>query len=245
MSEFPLQIQPFGERAVLIEWPVEVKATILNDILQFQQYLRENLDNAEEWEMVPAYNSLTLIHRDPIDKFDNLSRKLRAWHAKSSGCALKDRYLWKLPVCYDMEFGIDLPEVASVLGLSTDEVISRHTAQPYLIYGIGFLPGFMYLGGLPEGMELPRKKIPRQQVEKGSVGLAGKQTGIYPQESPGGWNIIGNCPIPIFNSKNTPPCFVKVGDQVQFYPINKGQHKLFKIQAEVGIYPMEKFNIDG
>lgn len=124
--------------------------------------------------------------------------------------------------------------------MSTKELIEMHTKQPYLVYGIGFLPGFMYLGGLPEALETPRKSTPRLAVPKGSVGLAGKQTGIYPQDSPGGWNIIGNCPIPIFNINKEPPCFINVGDRVQFYPITKAEYELHRIEAEVGIYRIEK-----
>ncbi len=124
--------------------------------------------------------------------------------------------------------------------MGTEEVIRLHTGHTYVVYGIGFLPGFMYLGGLPETLEVPRKSAPRLEVRKGSVGLAGKQTGIYPQQSPGGWNIIGNCPIPLFNVEKEQPCFVNVGDRIQFYAINKGEYDLHQLQAEVGIYNVEK-----
>ena len=141
-----------------------------------------------------------------------------------------------MPVCYDTDFGIDIEEVAINLKTSVSEVIKRHTSNEYTVYGIGFLPGFMYLGGLPENMESKRRAIPRLKVRKGAVGLAGKQTGIYPQESPGGWNIIGNCPIPIFNIKSEEPCFVQVGDKIKFTPISRAAYELHKIESEIGIY---------
>ena len=98
----------------------------------------------------------------------------------------------------------------------------------------------MYLGGLPASLEIPRRAEPRLKVPKGSVGLASKQTGIYPQESPGGWNIIGNCPVDLFDPKKDDPCFVKVGDKIQFERISKAEYKLHKIEGEVGIYEPEK-----
>ena len=137
-----------------------------------------------------------------------------------------------------------MEELAEKLGMSVDEVIQLHTTSRYTVYGIGFLPGFMYLGGLPSDLEIPRRSEPRLQVRQGAVGLAGKQTGIYPQESPGGWNIIGNCSVSMFSSKNDPPCFVNVGDKVQFHAIEKAEYDLHKIEGEVGIYKLEKTVLD-
>ncbi len=154
------------------------------------------------------------------------------------------KFLWQLPICYDLDFGIDLKDVSEHLGKSVAEVIALHTSHTFTVFGIGFLPGFMYLGGLPEVLEVPRRPDPRLKVAKGSVGLAGKQTGIYPQESPGGWNIIGNCSVPLFDANSDDPCFVSVGDKIRFYAISKAEHKLHKIEGEVGIYQFEKIKID-
>lgn len=245
MSRFPITIQPFGEQAVLIEWPTAVEESILDDILQFSQHLKKKCLDPGQWEFVPAYNSLALIQReDPLD-FRKTKLDLLQWYAEAETTALPQKYLWRLPVCYDTEFGIDLKELADSLNMSVWDIIALHTRQPYTVYGIGFLPGFMYLGGVPEALEVPRKSEPRLKVIKGAVGLAGKQTGIYPQESPGGWNILGNCPIPIFDPSKEDPCFVRVGDKVQFYGISKKEHELHTIQAEVGIYAMEKVKWNG
>ena len=240
MSAFEIQIRPFGERAILISWPNRVEEAILEDIITFQSYLQESSFSSDEWELVAAYNSLTLINNKEDVNLDTYSAMLsKAYKSKRETQAVT-RWLWNLPVCYELSFGIDLEEVADTLEVSTAELIEMHTQQPYLVYGIGFLPGFMYLGGLPRTLETPRKSTPRLAVPRGSVGLAGKQTGIYPQESPGGWNIIGNCPIPIFNINKEPPCFINVGDRVQFYPITKAEYELHRIEAEVGIYRIEK-----
>jgi KipI family sensor histidine kinase inhibitor len=227
-----------------VEWPEKVDTDILEDILQFIQYLRATHLQDKDWEMVPAYHSLTLIHYGSNIRFEEFKEQLQQWYSQRTSSPKAERFLWKLPVCYDGEFGIDLPEVSEKLGKSIPEIVSLHTGHVYTVYGIGFLPGFMYLGGLPESLEVPRKQQPRLKVAKGAVGLAGKQTGVYPQESPGGWNIIGNCPVPIFNKDSKDPCFVKVGDKIQFYPIKRSEYDLFTIQGEVGIYQLKKTRLD-
>jgi len=244
VKKYPISIRPFGVHAVLIEWPEKVEEAILNDILSFIAHLRQNCLKEGNWELVPAYNSLTLILRyDTID-FDTFKAQLEAWYAEKKDVNGVQNYLWRFPVCYDESFGIDLEEVAQRLNLSVAALIEKHTTNVYTVYGIGFLPGFMYLGGIPKDLEIPRRASPRAKVLKGAVGLAGKQTGIYPQESPGGWNILGNSSVPIFDPKKDTPCLVKVGDKVQFYSISKAEYDLHKIEAEVGIYQMEKIKID-
>jgi len=245
VGAFDIHIRSFGEQAIIITWPDRVTEAILDDIIAFKTYLQETSFSAKQWELVAAYNSLTLINNqhliDLVQYEETLSKAYKTIRNSKSAT----RWLWKLPVCYDSSFGIDLEEVSETLEMPIEEIVRMHTRQPYLVYGIGFLPGFMYLGGLPKTLETPRKAIPRLDVHKGSVGLAGKQTGIYPQESPGGWNIIGNCPIPIFNVSKDPPCFISVGDRVQFYEISKAEFELHQIEAEVGIYNIEKQEWNG
>ncbi len=238
MNSYPITIKPFGQQAILIEWPNKVDEGILNTILNFKSVLKSKLSTS--YELVPAYNSLTIVTRTESLDFPNLKEELQNWYQSLDNAPNVDRYLYKFPVCYDLEFGIDLKEVSMKLGMSVQEIIKNHSSHQYTVYGIGFLPGFMYLGGLPKNLELPRRSNPRLKVVKGSVGLAAKQTGIYPQDSPGGWNIIGNCPIPIFNSKAVDPFIVNVGDRVQFVPISKDAYKLHKIEGEVGIFSPEK-----
>ena len=242
MSSFPLILKPFGETAILLEWPKEVNEAILEDILGFQEILKLKLD--ETWVYVPSYNSLTLISQRGTFDFPRLREQILDWFSNTKRNLVLERCLWKLPVCYNEEFGPDLKETAEKLMVSIDELIGGHTAQEYTVYGIGFLPGFMYLGGLPQNLETKRRETPRLHVAKGSVGLAGKQTGIYPQDSPGGWNIIGRCPVPMFNLNLKYPCFVEVFDKIQFVPIDRATYDLRIIEAEVGIYQPEKIVLD-
>ncbi len=244
MKSYPISIKPFGERAVLVEWPSEVKESILADILDFMESFKAL--KIPGWEMSVAYNSLTMVYNNDHLDFEETRKMILDCHAEQAKSpSNRVQHLWTIPVCYDQEFGIDIEEVSKTLDLAVEELIQQHTSHQYVVYGIGFLPGFMYLGGLPKSLEIPRRSEPRLQVAKGSVGLAGKQTGIYPQESPGGWNIIGNCPVPLFNPSVKEPCFVKVGDKIQFHKISKAEYELHKIEAEVGIYKPEKEVLHG
>ncbi len=240
MKDHPLTIKPFGEKAILVEWPNEVNDSILKDILQFVEAFQKV--HASNWELVPAYNSVTMVWlpKSSIDFKTSKTLILETYQNRILSSIEKEHFLWKLPVCYEAEFGIDIQEASEALNLDVEELIHQHTSNEYIVYGIGFLPGFMYLGGLPESLQIPRRKEPRLHVAKGSVGLAGKQTGIYPQDSPGGWNIIGNCPIPIFDAAKEKPCFVSMGDRIKFESISKAEHDLRIIEAEIGIYNLEK-----
>ena len=240
MNSPAITIKPFGVHSVLIEWPIEVSEHILEIILRFQSYLRLNMLTDKDWEMVPSYNSLLLINRKKTIDFDKISKEINVGYSQLKESEKPDRYLWRLPVSYDLDFALDLDEVAKKLNKTIPEIIAMHTGTTYTVYGIGFLPGFMYLGGLLKDLEVPRKATPRSKVVKGAVGIAGKQAGIYPQESPGGWNIIGNCSVPIFDATKENPCFVNVGDKIEFYQISRAEYDLHKIEAEVGIYKPEK-----
>lgn len=240
MKNPPISLRPYGNHAILIEWPNEVSESILDSILDFENFLKKDALKDLQWETISAYNSLLLVNESREVNFDDLSKKILEWYNISKESSQRQRWVWKLPVCYHATFGIDLEEVANTLKKPIEKIIKLHTETVYTVYGIGFLPGFVYLGGISKELEIPRKSTPRLKVKMGSVGIAGKQTGIYPQESPGGWNIIGNCPIPLFDPSKKDPCFVKVGDKIQFEDISMGEYELHKIEAEVGIYKPEK-----
>lgn len=173
-------------------------------------------------ETVPTYCSL-LIHYDPW----RLSyQEVLAWARSKTAQAeslppVRPRCL-EIPTVYGGRFGPDLVYVAQVHHLSPAEVIRLHSRADYVVYMMGFMPGFPYLGGLPLELETPRLETPRTLVPAGSVGLAGKQTGIYPLASPGGWRLIGYTPLRLFNAEADPPTLLNPGDQVRFVPIPPG-----------------------
>lgn len=233
-----LEILPYGENAILILFPEEVSPLTLVVIKKLSQALQKDISLGAEF--VSAYHSLTLIYRDPVRDFYGIKEQIKRVYDSLTIQENRSTTFWKLPVLYNDEMGPDLNRAALTLGISKQELIRQHTQKEFTIYGIGFLPGFMYLGGLPETLEIPRLKEPRLKVAKGSVGLAGKQTGIYPQESPGGWNLIGNCPVPLFDPSKDTPCFVSVGDKIKFEAVDQATYNLIKVQLEVGLYKPEK-----
>lgn len=170
-------------------------------------------------DLIPSYRSL-LIQYDPlILAAENLTALVLSALAEGNDADFQEGPLVEIPVCYGGVFGPDLPEVASCIGLTPEEVVSIHSSTVYHIYMIGFTPGFPFLGGLDPRLHIPRKKTPREKVPAGSVGLAGQQTGIYSMDSPGGWQLIGRTPLKLFDLRRPDPIYLKAGQQLRFRPI--------------------------
>lgn len=173
-------------------------------------------------DLVPAYMTLTL-HYDPLTwTHDTLCRALTALLTEQDEVAdasAPPREV-RIPVCYGGEYGPDLITVAAHAGLPTETVIQRHTGALYRVYFLGFTPGFAYLGGLDPRLAMARKATPRACVPAGSVGIAGAQTGVYPQATPGGWQIIGRTPLTLFDPGRSPPCLLAPDDRVRFVAID-------------------------
>ena len=211
--------KPFGKQAVLIEWENNIDEDILNDIVFF----KEKINQAKATlitDVIIGYSSLTIKYKEEIfNYFDEIS-SLKSIYKKEFNTLKTDKFLWEIPVCYDLNFGIDLEEIADKSNLSIDKIIKLHSEKIYTVFFIGFLPGFIYLGGLDDKIHFDRKPNPRLKVVKGAVAIGGKQTGVYPSESAGGWNIIGNTPVNFFDIKKENPCFANSGDKIKFTSIS-------------------------
>jgi KipI family sensor histidine kinase inhibitor len=169
----------------------------------------------------PAYASI-LIDFDPLRcTHEELAARAEQLMKKGSGTGEANTTTVGIPVCYGGEFGPDLDDVAAHNRLSPDEVIRVHSSATYLVYFLGFSPGFAYMGGLPQALHTPRLQTPRKFVEAGTVGIAGSQTGVYPVGSPGGWRLIGRTPVRMFDPAATPPSRLQPGDQVRFSAIDR------------------------
>lgn len=225
-----LSYKPFGEQAILIEWPQYISDQILEDLLRFKEGIQKEKSHFIT-DYIIGYHSLTLKYKTPILNYTAEVETLKSIYKKDATSKKKPRFLWEIPVCYDLKFGIDLEEMALKSKLSIDEIRSRHAAKTYTVFFLGFLPGFLYLGGLHSDLFFDRKPTPRLKVPRGAVAIGGKQTGVYPCSSPGGWNLLGKTPIQFFDSTKKQPCFAKAGDQIKFKPISLA--KFYQLEKEV------------
>ena len=233
------KIFSIGENALTIDFGNAISIDLNDKVLQLAEFIEQN-NFFGFIELVPAYSSLTIFYdlitvRKKFTQFPNAFSAVQNFVETSLKNLPKIKKhksrLIKIPVCYDAKFALDLEFVAQNVNLTTNEVIKIHTSKIYRVFMIGFLPAFAYLGELDEKIVSPRKSSPRINIEKGSIGIAGKQTGIYPLDSPGGWQIIGKTPIEMFQPENEQISFLQTGDTVQFYEINiRDFEKQSKIQ---------------
>ncbi len=236
MKQYNLTYFPINQHSLIIQWPKMIDKEILDDIISFKFILENTYDLVF---CQNSYQEILLEFKKPIQNFEEINQNLQLLYSKNNRQKnTKSRI--HIPVCYDPEFGLDLIQLSYNLGISSQELIQIHTEKTYTLFSLGFLPGFMYLGGLDQRLHFPRKENPRQTVPKGAVGIGGSQTGIYPQESPGGWQIIGNSPLNLFNINQNPPVVAKPGDEIRFFPISKNEFELIQIQSAAGIYPLKK-----
>ena len=228
--EAGFNIYYISERAVAVEFGQLIDEHVLRQVNGFNELIYQN-PFPGFYTTVPAYATLTVFF-DPVQViqssglqgagcFDKVCNYLTVLKNKRSSTIAPLNETITIPVCYGGKFGPDLNEVASLHNLSISEVINLHSSAIYKVYMIGFVPGFAYLGGMPEMLATPRKPTPRRAIPAGSVGIAGKQTGIYPLETPGGWQIIGRTPLTLFNAVLPQPALLKAGNQVVFKPIDE------------------------
>jgi inhibitor of KinA len=207
-----------GDAALLVEFGEAIDPAINRRVLASAQRLEQaRLPGVAD--IVPTYRSV-LIHYDPLVlSWEAVMAWVRTRAAAIGPRSSASSRRIDIPILYGGEFGPDLDFVARTHGLSTEEVIRLHCSVEYTVYMMGFMPGFPYLGGLPPELETPRLETPRTRVRAGSVGLAGKQTGIYPLDSPGGWRIIGHTSVKLFDPALDPPTLLAPGDRVRFVAV--------------------------
>lgn len=207
-----------ADRALLVELGDEISPAVNQSV----QELFVGLDIQKPkgvLDLVPSYRSL-LVVCDPLTvPLADLTLTIIEIHKNLDRSQLPEPRTVKIPVVYGDKYGPDLAAVAAYHHISIEEVIAYHTQTTYRVYMIGFTPGYPYLGELPDAIATPRRQTPRTLVPKGSVGIAQKQTGIYSVDSPGGWQIIGWTPIPLFDSRSNPPSLLVMGDRVEFHSI--------------------------
>lgn len=173
----------------------------------------------------PAYCSLLVTFDAVAIDHDAVQSEIEAIAARTSSGAFAASRVVEIPVCYELEFGPDLAEVAAAARLTTGEVAALHTGRAYRAYFLGFAPGFAYLGDVDPALEMPRLATPRKFVQPGSVGIAGRQTAVYPFGTPGGWRLIGRTPLRMFRADREPMSLLAAGDQVRFRSISADEYR--------------------
>lgn len=188
-------------------------------------------------ELVPTYRSVTVHYRPEVMGYARMYEKLTQILSHLREADIPPAGEIRVPVLYGGKRGPDLAHVAALHGISEAEVVARHTAPSYLIYMLGFLPGFCYLGGLDEGLHTPRLTTPRVSIPAGSVGIAGAQTGIYPLSSPGGWQLIGQTPLRLYDPHRDRPILLDAGMRLRFYSIDEGEYDRLRRENYPEEYP--------
>ena len=218
------EIRFCGDRAVTVVFEQKISPEVNADVCGFTARFSE-LNMSGVIEIVPTYSAVT-IHFDPLVLdaevlVDSVEKILdgRGGEAQAEGETVV------IPVVYGGEYGPDIDNVCQHTGLSREEVIARHSGREYLIYMLGFTPGFPYMGGMDETIATPRLKTPRTAIPAGSVGIAGAQTGVYPIQSPGGWQLIGRTPLKLFDMDRPDPFLLRAGQKVVFRPISEEEYE--------------------
>lgn len=207
-----------GERAVVLELEPPVSLESQQRIWGLNQRLQSD---AGVLEVIPGMNNITLILRDPQQSALDAIERLQRWWEESEA-QLPESRLVEIPVIYGGEYGPDLVVVAEHAALTPGQVVELHSSSDYVVFFVGFQPGFPYLGGLDPRLHIPRRAEPRVAVPAGSVGIGGSQTGVYPLASPGGWQLIGQTRTALFDPLQQPPTLLRPGDRVRFVPQQEG-----------------------
>ncbi|QHT67257.1 5-oxoprolinase subunit PxpB [Rhodocytophaga rosea] len=227
-------VYPLGDAAIVVEFGTAISEDVHKKVRAFAAYLEKNRFPGMI-EYVPAFTTVTLFY-DPwmvsklgkLDAYQEIVHTIQQIENKVEEIELPEARLVEIPVYYGDEFGPDLAFVAEHAHLTIPEIIDIHSGAEYLVYMIGFAPGFPYLGGMDTRIAAPRRSSPRRVIPAGSVGIAGNQTGIYPLETPGGWQLIGRTLVSLFDPQRQPPVLLQAGDKVRFVPISKAEYAAYK-----------------
>ena len=217
-------IKPASDRSLLIQFGSKISNRTHQLVSCYTDILLESYGPYIN-SISPAYCSI-LIRLNKNIIIDEMHSKLKSLFKKQIKIDSPPPKTLKIPVCYEKEFSPDMDKVMKYTGYSNDEIIDKHTSGEYLVYFIGFSPGFPYIGGMDHTLTTPRLTTPRKIVPAGSVAIGGSQTGIYPLQSPGGWNIIGRTYLTLFQTENINNSLIKIGNKIQFYPITKDEFLL-------------------
>lgn len=224
-----------GDCAVCVEFGNEISPEINSKIRAFNIAV-EKAGIEGIVETIPTYRSLLVVYQPEVIRFKELTEKFEEIMSSMGNIQIPPPTVIEIPVLYGGEMGPDLENVASHNGKTPEEVIKIHTSEEYLIYMLGFIAGFPYLGGMSKEIATPRLKSPRVKIEGGSVGIAGEQTGVYPVASPGGWQLIGRTPLKLYDSEREKPVLLEAGQYIKFRSVAEEEYREIERQVADNTY---------
>ncbi|MCV9387230.1 5-oxoprolinase subunit PxpB [Reichenbachiella ulvae] len=234
------EISPYGANHILIQFEQIVDLSVNAQVHAMKIALDQSAWKGVV-QVIPAYCSVMVEFDPKMVKQADLLRKIQKLSVDPE--EEEQSLLYRIPVCYDGDFAMDMEEVNHITSLSKEDIIAQHCQSIYHTFMIGFLPGFPYLGKLEESLQVPRRSKARTMVPRGSVGLAGSQTGVYPSDAPGGWQIIGRTPIPMFDRHWDKPALLGEGDRVQFFSINSHDFHLIEKDIASGQFNYKSLHV--
>jgi KipI family sensor histidine kinase inhibitor len=234
----PPRFLPAGDTALVVEFGDTIDPAINRRVRDLLLAI-ERATISGVVDLVPTYRSLLVSYDPLVIGIDELQERIALLEAAPGDSPMPPPRLVEIPTAYGGEFGPDLGFVAEHAGLSPNEVVALHAGTDYLVYMMGFSPGFCYLGGMSGKIATPRLKTPRTAIPAGSVGIAQQQTGIYPTESPGGWQLIGRTPVSLFDPHRQPPVLVEAGDYIRFAPVSVDEYATIRAAIRAGNWTLE------
>lgn len=230
-----ISILTAGDSAVTVEFANEISHEINRRVIAFGRALAKKKIKGV-LEFIPTFRSVTVFYDPCLISYGKLCKVLTRMVENTEDTGEDTKRVFYIPVCYEEAYAPDMHTVMEHTGLSRQSIIDLHSGRDYLIYMLGFLPGFAYLGGLDERLHTPRLAVPRTKIEAGSVGIGGSQTGIYPLDSPGGWQLIGKTPVRPYEERRENPILYRAGDYIRFVPIKEKEYQEIDMYCRAGNY---------